>query len=178
MTFTPPLRAAAALVTAALLVTCASDPSVRWGDVTLDLPDGWVVAEEGEDRLSLATAPFGQDTPPEDLEAALFLTREPGTSAADWRGLIERIHGEVEEDRQRTVGGAPATELVFRHDGNGTPLREMAVVVPARQLVILAQPVVARGEQDGPARFDRYRATFDAVLSSIRFGAPTDRARR
>lgn len=178
MTFTRSLRSAATLALAALLVSCPSDSSVRWRDVTLEVPDGWVVAEQGEDRLSLATAPFGEDTPPEDLEAALFLTREPGASVVDWRQLIEGIHGEVEEDRQRTVGGAPATELVFRHDGNGTPLREMAVVVPARQLVILAQPVVARGEQDGPARFDRHRATFDAVLGSIRFGAPTDRTRR
>ena len=51
---------------------------------------------------------------------------------------------------------------------------EMVVVVPSRSLTILLQPVPVRGQTDAPQVFLEARDQFDAILDSIRFGAPVD----
>ncbi|MBW3562651.1 MAG: hypothetical protein KY437_09150 [Actinobacteria bacterium] len=152
-----------------LLGACGTGSgSVEWRDVTVEVPDGWAVAERDEQKLSIANVDFGPGQG-DELEAAVFLTREPDTSIDDWRSLVAERDGEVETDDAITVGGMPANRLVFRHDANGTPLREMVVVVPSRDVVMLFQPVVLRGSPDGPDVFERYRDTFDEVLTTVRF---------
>lgn len=141
---------------------------VRWRELTLDVPDGWVVAERDDQKLSIANADFGPGQA-EELEAAVFLTHEPGASIDAWRGLVAEREGRVESDRPIEVGGVPANRLIFRHDANGTPVREMVVVVPSRDLVMLFQPVVLRGSVEGPATFERYRDAFEGVLGTLRF---------
>ena len=151
-----------------VLAACGTgDGPVQWRDLTVEVPEGWVVAERDDQKLSIANAEFGPGQA-EELEAAVFLTHEPGTSIDDWRSLVAERDGEVETDDAITVGGAPASRLVFRHDANGTPLREMVVVVPSRDVVMLFQPIVLRASQDGPDTFERYRDTFDDVLAAVR----------
>lgn len=159
---------AAVLVAAA----CASDGgTVRWRDLRLDVPDGWLVTERNGTALSLADAPFHEEAA-DELSAAVFLRHEPATDAADWRRFVGEQGGELEVDEPVTVGGAPGTRLVFTYDANGTVLTEMVVVVPSRDLVVLLQPVVARGSRDGPATFASHRGTFERLLASVVFGPP------
>lgn len=168
-----------------LLTACGGgDGPVRWREVTLDLPTGWMVFEEGETLLSLSDSPLGQladenavaaaeqGATPGEQAVAIFLTYEPATTPDDWRSLIARNDGELEIDESIDVGGAPATRLVFRWDTNGVDTREMVVLVPSRQIVILAQPVPVRGETNAPEVFLEHREEFDAVVDSIRLGAP------
>lgn len=72
------------------------------------------------------------------------------------------------------MGGVPATKFVFSHGSNGVPIREMVVVVPSRSIVMLMQPLVVKGQTDGPAVFNAHLEEFEALLSSIEFGAPVD----
>lgn len=165
-----PLHLLPLLLVTVLLGACgASDGPVTWRELTVEVPDGWVVAERDEQKLSLANVDLGPGQA-DELEAAVFVTHEPGTSIDDWRGLVAERDGTVETDDAVTVGGVPASRLVFRHDANGTPLREMVVVVPSQDVVMLFQPVVLRGSQDGPETFERYRDTFGRVLATVRFG--------
>lgn len=147
------------------------DGTVDWRGLELEVPAGWQVNERDASKLSLATAPFDQESV-DDLEAAAFLTHEPGTQPDDWRRFVEEQDGEVESDDRLTVDGAPATRLVFSYDANGTPMREMVVLVPSRQVVMLFQPIVPRGSDLGPGRFAEHRPTFDAIVASVTFGAP------
>ncbi len=174
-----PVFATLLVVLAASLAGCGQTEDVRWRDVTLQLPSGWVVNEIDHSRLSIANAPFPDlDTPvpppdfASDLQAAVFFTHEPHATAAAWRGLVTEQRGSLEEDARLMVDGAPATRLVFTYDANGTLTREMVVLVPARELVGLFQPIAPRFSQEGPAVFDRYRPTFDAIVESMDFGAP------
>ncbi len=167
------------VVLVASVAGCGQAKDVRWRDVTLELPSDWVVNELDHSRLSIANAPFPDlDTPvpPPDfasnLQAAVFFTHEPHATAAAWRDLVAEQHGSLDEDVRLMIDGAPATRLVFTYDANGTLTREMVVLVPARELVGLFQPVTPRFSQEGPAVFDRYRPTFDAIVESMVFGAP------
>lgn len=170
----PSLFVFAVLLVAQLLSACGGgDGEVRWRDLALTPPPGWVVFEDGATALSLSDAPLGEEGAPGPGEAAAFITWEPGASADAWRQLaVEVLDAEVEVDETIDVGGAPATRLLLRHASGDVPTREMIVIVPARSLVLLMQPVVLQGDDDGPDVFDRHRAEFDALIDSIRFTAP------
>lgn len=151
------------------LVACApGDGSVEWRDLSVEVPDGWVVAERDDRKLSLANAEFRSDRA-DELEAAVFLSHEPDGSIDRWRELVDDRGGEIETDETFELDGEPASRLVFSHDANGTLLREMVVVVPSRDLVMLFQPVVLRGSEDGPVTFERHRDRFQRLLASLRF---------
>ncbi|MBW3620829.1 MAG: hypothetical protein KY461_11330 [Actinobacteria bacterium] len=174
-------RALAGLLALALVlvgVACdrASGPERSWRDLEVTLPEGWSVFEDEGTRFSVADGTLGDDGDRGTAEAAAFFTHEPGSGPDAWRELVDgALDGTLERDERLQVGGVPATRLVFSHESNGLPLREMVVLVPSRELVILMQPIVLRGERDGPQVFDAHLAEFDALLSSLRFGAPTDR---
>ncbi|MGH3440542.1 MAG: hypothetical protein ACRDUY_00540 [Nitriliruptorales bacterium] len=153
---------------AVLAASCASSPdAVAWNDLHVDVPEGWHVSENDPGKLSLANAPLGRESSADDLEAAIFFTVEESPSLEPWREIVAERDGEVEEDTGINLAGVDADRIVFTTPGNGTPMREMVVVVPARDLVILLQPVVLRESTEGPAIFDRYRPVFEDVLSSI-----------
>lgn len=155
-----------------MLAACAPPSTVRWEDVTLDLPTGWVVHEDEPGRFAVTDAPLGNEDEPGAGEAGVFLTRDPSDSADDWRRLIADQGWTLEDDRQVTVGGAPATRLTFEQTGARVPTRESVVLVPSRQLTILLQPIPLGQAQDGPGIYERHRAEFDAILEGLRFGAP------
>lgn len=151
------------------VAACAPDAGrVEWRDLSLEVPDGWVVAERDDQKLSLANTEFGPDRA-DELEAAIFLTHEPDGSIDRWRQLAGERDGDIEVDGTLELDGEPASRLVFSHDANGTLLREKVVVVPSRDLVMLFQPVVPRGSRDGPDTFERHRERFEQVLASLRF---------
>lgn len=151
------------------LTACAPDDGrVEWRDLSLEVPDGWVVAERDDRKLSLANTEFGPDRA-DELEAAVFLSHEPDGSIDRWRELADDRGGEIETDGTLELDGEPASRLVFSHDANGTLLREMVVIVPSRDIVMLFQPVVLRGSEDGPATFERHRDRFEQLLASLRF---------
>ncbi|MFN2557820.1 MAG: hypothetical protein ABR592_13330 [Nitriliruptorales bacterium] len=174
-----PVFATLLVVLVAAVGGCGQAEDVRWRDVTLELPSGWVVNELDHSRLSIANARFPDldaSVPPpnfpSDLQAAVFFTHEPNATAAAWRALVAEQHGTLDEDIQFRIDGAPATRLVFTYDANGTLTREMVVLIPARELVGLFQPITPRFSQDGPALFDQYRPMFDGIVESMDFGAP------
>lgn len=165
------------LTLAVLLGACdrASGPERSWRDLELTLPDGWSVFEDEPTRFSIADGTVGDEGVRGSAEAAVFFTHEPRSSPEEWRELVAGpLDGELEVDRGEEIGGVPATKLVFSHESYGVPTREMVVIVPSREIVILLQPIVERGQEDGPAVFDAHLAEFEAVLSSLRFGAPAD----
>ena len=174
MTRRPGRLAAGIVVLLAVVLAACGDPSqVSWRGLTLRLPDGWHTFERSTDRLSLADGQLGASPgDPGSREAEAFFTYEPETTAGDWRDFVTRVDGTMETDEQITVGGRPATRLVFRHASGDIPIREMVVVVPSRHVVVLMHPLVTRGSTDGPQKFLAHRAEFDAILDSITFGAP------
>lgn len=167
---------AALLAALAVLATACSGGDggeVSWRGVNVALPQGWIVFEEGPQYLSVADGAAGEEAgDPGDREAAAFFSHEPGTLPDDWRQFVVDVEGELEVDRDIEIDGLPATQLVFRHASNGVPIREMIVLVPSRKIVILMQPLVAKGQEDGPQQFDAHLAEFEALLSGITFGAP------
>lgn len=175
-------RRATATLLVALLVSACGGGAGRdrsWRDLELTLPEGWIVFDEEPTRLSVADDELGEEGARGPAEAAAFFTHEPRSSPDDWRQLIEGdLDGTLERDEAVSVGGAPATKLVFRHDSSGVPMREMVVVIPSRGIVILMQPVVVRGQTDGPELFATHLEAFEDLLSSLRFGAPARALRR
>jgi hypothetical protein len=164
----------------AVLVGCGGggEDEVRWRDLTVAVPEGWVVFEEEPTRLSLANEPLGaqfaeEDRPTGDV-VAVFLTHRPGAAPGPWRDQIEASGATLEVDEAIEVGGVPATRLQFLTPAAaGTAeTRELVVVVPSREVELLAQPVPLPGSADGPATFDRALGTFEDLLDSIRWGAP------
>lgn len=170
----------ASLVLALLLVACGDGGTVTWRDLTIDLPEGWVVFDEEPTRLGIANERLGADLEedewPEGRVLAMFFHHEPGIRPDDWREYIaERDEAELESDTAIELDGEiPATQLIYRTEGNGTPTREMVVVVPARELEILAQPVPRPDEADAQDFFLENLQTFLDVIESARFGAPVD----
>lgn len=170
-----------------LLAGCAGggDPgAVAWRDLTLSVPDGWVVFEEGEALLSLANRPIGADVSEEERPAgdivAMFFTHRPGATPGEWRAHVEESGARLEVDEAIEVGGVPATRLQFVTPASelGAETRELVVVVPSREVELLAQPVPLPDSTDALEVFDRARPTFDEVLASVRWGAPIDGSAR
>ena len=169
-----------------LFVACGGGnqpSSVTWRNVTLPMPDGWYVFEDEDTRLSISNADIGPEamrTTQEDPDVesrtdvvAMFFTFEPRTVPGDWRTYAEQQDATVESDEQIIVGGdVPATRIVFSYVTDDVPLREMVVVIPSRNIVVLAQPVPTFGQQDGPELFLDHVDTFIEVLEAAEFGAP------
>lgn len=183
-------------VLALLLTACSSGPSsaVAWRDLSLTLPDGWVVAENRSGSLIIADKPLpanpddfastADSDPDPDLlpEVGLYFTHEPNTVPGDWRELVTgALDGTIEADNALTIDGVPATQLVFSHASNGVSTREMVIVIPARGIVVLAQPIGIIGRQRitnqpsseiGPVLYDAHVDEFAAIIASFAFGAP------
>lgn len=179
------------LLLALLLAGCAFGGGggrtglVEWRGLELTLPDGWTSEEQRADLLTASTGRLGEElASPEvrlrDVEpdsndvVALQATHEPGAGADDWRALVVSEGGTVESEQATQVGGLPATQLVFAWASNGVPTRERVVLVPSRELVLLFQPVPVQGQTTGPQVYLDHTEEFDAILASIRFGAPVD----
>jgi hypothetical protein len=174
------------LLLAVLLLAAAcggGDGSVSWRDVSVEVPEDWTVFEEEDSRLSMSNVPMGTDVEaegPEDLPEgdvlAMFFRHEPGIRPGDWRDYIEGLEeATIESDDALELDGeVPATRLVFSHVTGGTPTREMVVLVPSRDIEVLAQPVPGPGDTDAPDVFLRHVATFNEVVESMSFGAPVD----
>lgn len=159
---------------ALLLGACGGQSRhVDWRGLELTIPPGWVVAEQRDTLLTVADAPLG-DEPGDagERDVAVQLTHRPGQSVADVHRFLEGQDGDLEVDEPTTVGGRPARRLVYTFDANGTPTREMVVLIPARQLEILLQPIPRPGRTDAPQVFREHRQEFDQLLGSIEFGAP------
>lgn len=172
------------LAVAALLAGCGGDDSaIEWRDARMQLPDGWVVFEEEDTRLSLSNVPLGplveeQGVQPDGDVVAMFFTHEPGAGPPAWREYAEERDIVIEQDEAIEVGGVPATRFQLLDDGGGggeTLTRELVVVVPSREVVLLAQPVPTLGDEDVSDVYDRAADTFDDVIDSITWSAPLDR---
>lgn len=168
-----------AALLAVALAGCGGEDRVRsWRGLELELPRGWVVFEESPTLLGIADAPLGEDAgDPGDRTVAAQFTVEAGATPDDWRAFVEQEDGELEVDERIEVGGVPATRMVFAFTTNDIPMREMVVVIPSRELVVLMQPVPAQGETDAPEVFLEHRDEFDQILDSIVFGAPVSAQR-
>jgi hypothetical protein len=168
---------------ATLLVACGGDDRhVAWRDLTLELPDGWSVFEHEDTRLSIANVPLGDlleegAEQPEGDVVAMFFTYEAAPQPGDWRRYVDDRDAQLEVDQAIDIAGVPATRLQILDAAGGagqTVTRELVVVVPARGVVLLAQPVPALGDDDVTAVFDRAVTTFDAIIDTIAWGAPLD----
>lgn len=174
-----PPRWLAGLLLAPLLAglgaACGSSGPITWRGMTVERPEGWVVDENSPGALTLANAPLASPGDPGDREAAVYFMHQRGATPGDWRGLVaERPTARIEEEDSLTLDGIPATLLVISDTSDGTPRQEMVVIIPARDVVILLQPVVVAGSDRAPALFAAHRATFEALLASIDFGPPPD----
>lgn len=166
-----------------LLVACGGgdEDRIAWRDLTLETPEGWTVFDEAETRLAFANQPLGaeiaEDERPSGDVVAMFLTHRPGVAPGEWREQVETSGAVLEVDAAVDIDGVPATRLQFRTPaGEGTvAIRELVVVVPSREVELFAQPVPLPGTTDAPETFDRHVAAFDAVIDSIRWGAPAER---
>ena len=175
------MRIVAAMLLAAALAACGGSDQpdhVEWRNIGMDLPDGWYLFEETDTRLSISNQPLGTSADPTEIAeaedvVAMFLTFEPGVLPGDWREFVDEQDATIETDDEVIIGeDVPATRLVFAYESNGVPTREMVVVIPSREVVVLAQPVPYPDERDAPEVFLRYIDTFMEVIESMDPGAP------
>lgn len=171
------------LLVALLATACGPDrqpDAVSWRNIDVELPDDWYLFEEDTDRLSIANEDIGlgeepgvpREAPDGDV-VAMFFTYEPDTTPADWRDFVEEQGATLEtDDRLLLAGEVPATRLVFSYESNGTPTREMVVLIPSRAVVVLAQPVPLIGDSSAPQVFLDHVETFLAVIEGLELGAP------
>ena len=154
--------------------------SVEWRNVTFELPDEWYLFEETSDRLSISNQDIGigdvagqpNDWPEGDV-VAMFFTYEPNTLPADWRDLLARLGAEIETDAPIVLTDeVPATQLIYRYETEGVLTREMVVLIPSRNIVLLAQPVPPIGSDDVTDVFLAHLDEMMEVLRTARFGAP------
>jgi len=165
---------------AMLLAGCGSqDGPVVWRNITVDLPAGWVVFERTDTTLSIANVPLGPQedgaprAAPDGEVVAMFFSYEPDTLPRDWLEFLGANGAVIETEQQRILtGDVPATQLVYRLTDEITDTREMVVLIPSRNVVILAQPVPLVGDASGPDVFLRNIDTFLTVVDTLTFGAP------
>jgi len=157
-------RNAAALLLCTIAAACSASAEVTWPGIRFQLPEGWEVLEQSADRLILA------DHLREEGERGVLVTflRVPGTLPDDWRATVAARGAELESDEAVLISGdVPATQLVLRDVVDGTPVREVVLVVASRGLVIAITPRLLSGEQDGPEllleSLDAVRALLDEV---------------
>lgn len=171
-------RAVALLLLGAVLAACASGSVppggvVSWRELTIDLPDDWVVISQNETSLYVADG-LGATEPGVrgDQEVGTQFAIQPNTTPEHLRRFVQDENGELEMDTRTTVGGVPATLIQYTFTTNDVPLRERVLLIPSRNLVILQQPTPTQGETEGPEWFNEHLEELDALLESIRFGAP------
>ncbi|MEX2487317.1 MAG: hypothetical protein WD377_06850 [Nitriliruptoraceae bacterium] len=151
--------------------------TVSWRNIDIDVPDGWYVFEETPDRLSISNVDLAAlteagEVPTGDV-VAMFFTFEPATLPEDWRRLLARRDAEIEtDDRVMVDGDIPATRIIFAHQSAGLPTREMVIMVPSRQVVVLSQPVPRDGQQDAGELFLEHLPTFLDVVQQADYGRP------
>jgi len=157
-------RGLSALLLPLVLVACSSSSQVSWPGLRFDLPAGWEVLEQSSDRLVLA------DHLSEEGERGVLVTflRVPGTLPDDWRDTVAARGALLESDEAVMISGdVPATQLVLLDTVDGTPVREVLLVVASRGLVIAVIPRVRAGDQDGPEllleSLDAVRGLLDEV---------------
>lgn len=184
-----PLRLTVLLLVAAVwLSACGRQPSaVDWRNVTVPVPEGWYVVEQGPGHLSLSNvdlapqelfgaAPLGveAETTDEREIVGMFFTYEPDTLPADWLRYVEEQGATLESNDQIWLDEdeVPASRIVFSTQSADIPTREMVVVIPSRGIVVLSQPIPAPGDQGAPEVFLRHVDTFVEVLRASSFGAP------
>jgi len=160
----PLRRAALLLLVPLLLVGCGGSDRVDWPGLRLELPEGWELVEQTADRLVLA------DHLAAEGGRGVYVTflRSPGVLPDDWRERIAQRGAQVESDEGiRIAGDVPATQLVLLDDYDGTPVREVILVVASRGLVIGITPRVSPGDLDGPdlllESLDAVRTLLDAI---------------
>ena len=161
-----------ALLAPALLVACSGPERVDWPGARFTLPDGWEVVAEEQQRLVVAD----HLTAEQDRGVLVTFVRVPGTLPDDWRQRVAERGALLESDSGILIAGdVPATQLVLLDEIDGTPVREVLLVVASRGLVISITPRVAPGEQDGPRvlldGLDAVRDLLDTIeLAPATFG--------
>jgi len=140
-------RALVLLVASAVLAACSGSATVEWPGARFDLPEGWEIVSDEPDRLVVADHLASEG----ERGVLVAFVRVPGTLPDDWRQRVAERGATLESDSGVLVAGdVPATQLVLLDDVNGTPTREVLLVVASRGLVISIAPNVLPGEQDGP----------------------------
>lgn len=172
-------RALAVVVLALVLTACGGGGGAEWRDASFEVPEGWSIFEEEPTRLSMANEPLGEEFDPDERPegdiVGMFFTHEPGAIPDDWREFVAgREDAEIESDAAIELDGVPATRIIYSHRSGEQRTREMAVVVPSREIVVFAQPVPEQGEEGAPEMFMRHLDTFNEVLDSIEWGPPID----
>jgi len=154
-------RRIAALILPLVAAACGTSAEVSWPGLRLQLPAGWEVLEQSAERLVLA------DHLAAEGERGVLVTflRVPGTLPDDWRGTVADRGAQLESDEAVLISGdVPATQLVLRDTVDGTPIREVILIVASRGLVIAVTPRLQPGQQDGP---ELLLASLDAVRSLL-----------
>ena len=160
------------LLLPALLVACSGPERVDWPGARFALPEGWEVVAEDQQRLVVAD----HLTAEQDRGVLVTFVRVPGTLPDDWRQRVAERGAMLESDSGILIAGdVPATQLVLLDRIDGTPVREVLLVVASRELVISITPRVAPGEQDGPRvlldGLDAVRDLLDTIdLAPASFG--------
>ena len=156
----------------------ATTGAIEWRDLDMTLPDGWVVIEDIGSVLYVANGTGGEDEgDPGDLTVGIQFMVEDTPSIDDWRDLVAERDGEIELDADVDLDGLPAAALQFTLPARGEIVpatRERVLTVPSRHLVILAQAVPVRGQEDGADLFLDDLDDIEAILDSVDFGAPID----
>jgi hypothetical protein len=171
-TVRPRLRLLAALLAPLVLAACSGSDGIEWPGVRLDLPPGWEVVASERDRLVLADHVAG------DGARGVLVTflRVPGTLPDDWRARVADRGALLESDAPVLIAGdVPATQLVLLDEVDGTPVREVILVVASRGLVIAVTPRLLPGEQDGPELLLEALDGVRAVLDRVELAAPASR---
>ena len=174
------VRVALLLLVALVAVACGDSGTVQWRDATVTVPEGWHVFEEEETRLSISNVPLGMDADPDEIGdqdvVAMFFEHRPGHIPDDLREFVDdRPGGTIESDEAIELDGVPATRIIYQHVSSEVTTREMAVIIPAREIAVLAQPVPSPGDEHAPEVFMEHLDTFLDVLETLEFGVPVDR---
>ena len=160
------------LLLPALLVACSGTERVDWPGARFALPEGGEIVAEDQQRLVVAD----HLTAEQDRGVLVTFVRVPGTLPDDWRQRVAERGAMLESDSGILIAGdVPATQLVLLDRIDGTPVREVLLVVASRELVISITPRVAPGEQDGPRvlldGLDAVRDLLDTIdLAPASFG--------
>lgn len=156
-----------------ILLGCGASPSaVEWRNVTLPVPDGWVVVEATDARLRLASASAEQEVPPEGL-VVLTIAFDPRALPDDVRAQATARGATLESDSAIVVGDeVPARRFVLLDRAVIPATRELVVLVPSRGLVATGVVVPGSAVADPAARLLEDLDVLLAVLVEAVYGPP------